>query len=41
MKKVGNLMQKMFVSPSRYIQGKGVLTTGINCIKDLGEMPYY
>lgn len=30
-------MQKMFVSPSRYIQGKGVLTTGVNYMKDLGE----
>jgi glycerol dehydrogenase len=30
-------MEKMFVSPSRYMQGKGVLKTGIPYIKKLGE----
>lgn len=32
-------MNKVFVSPARYIQGKGVLNTGIEHIKNLGETP--
>ena len=29
-------MEKVFASPSKYVQGKGVLTTGIAHIKALG-----
>ncbi len=32
-------MQKVFISPSRYVQGKGVLKTGIEYIKNLGMKP--
>lgn len=32
-------MEKVFASPSRYVQGKGVLTTGICHIKSLGNHP--
>lgn len=32
-------MEKVFVSPSRYVQGKGVLKTGIEYIKKLGKNP--
>jgi glycerol dehydrogenase len=31
------VMEKVFASPSRYVQGKGVLVTGINHIKALGS----
>lgn len=30
-------MERIFTSPSRYVQGKGVLTTGIHHIKALGK----
>ena len=32
-------MEKIFVSPSRYVQGKGVLKSGIQYVKKLGQKP--
>lgn len=32
-------MEKVFASPSRYVQGKGVLKTGIHHIEKLGKKP--
>ncbi|EAG2325693.1 glycerol dehydrogenase, partial [Listeria monocytogenes] len=30
-------MERIFASPSRYVQGKGVLKDGLSHIKDLGK----
>ncbi|MCD2256891.1 glycerol dehydrogenase [Lactobacillus sp. CC-MHH1034] len=32
-------MERIYASPSRYVQGKGVLFSGVQHIKDLGEKP--
>ena len=32
-------MEKVFASPSRYVQGKDVLKTGIHHIEKLGKIP--
>lgn len=36
-RKRGVAVEKIFASPSRYIQGKGLLKTGIHYIQDLGQ----
>ena len=33
----GDTMERIFASPSRYVQGKGVLKDGLSHIKDLGK----
>jgi len=35
--KGGRYMERIFASPSRYVQGKGVLENGLHHIKDLGQ----
>lgn len=35
--KGGDTMERIFASPSRYVQGKGVLKHGLSHIKDLGK----
>ncbi len=38
-KQGGSIMEKVFASPSRYVQGKDVLKTGIHHIEKLGKHP--